>query len=120
MRDRTDDWSTTKTVAVWGVQVLVGLAFVASGGSKLAGAESMVGLFEQIGIGQWFRYFTGLVEVGSGVLVFVPSLAWLGGALLVCTMLGAIFTHLFVVGGSFVAPLVLMVLAGLITWFRRP
>ena len=31
-----------------------------------------VGLFRQIGLGQWFRYFTGAVEILGGVLVLVP------------------------------------------------
>lgn len=34
-------------------------------GSKLAGAPAMVGLFDTIGIGQWFRYLTGSLEVSG-------------------------------------------------------
>jgi hypothetical protein len=34
-------------------------------------------------------------------------------------MVGAIATHLFVIGGSFVAPLVLLVLVASVAWLRR-
>ena len=41
-------------------------------------------LFEQIGLGQWFRVATGVVEVTGAVALLVPGLAsigalWLGG-----------------------------------------
>lgn len=120
MSKRSQEWSTLKTVVVWALQVLTALAFVASGGSKIAGAESMVELFNNIGIGQWFRYVTGIIEVAGGALALYPRLAWVGAGLLACTMVGAIITHLFVVGGSIVAPLVLLVLVLAVAWFRRP
>ena len=74
--------------------------FLFAGGSKLAGQQAMVDTFGQIGLGQWFRYLTGIIEVGSAVLLLVPSLAFFGAAALVVTMIGAVITHLFVVGGS--------------------
>ena len=39
------------------------LMFFMAGGNKLAGNPQMVGLFDVIGIGQWFRYVTGALEV---------------------------------------------------------
>jgi hypothetical protein len=30
-----------------------------------------IGIFQQIGLGQWFRYFTGAVEIAGGVLVTI-------------------------------------------------
>jgi len=120
MSNRTENWSTAKNIGVWALQVLVALAFIASGGSKLAGVESMVELFNNIGIGQWFRYLTGVLEVGGGALALYPRLAWLGAGLLACTMVGAIITHLFVVGGSIMAPSLLLVLVLAVAWLRRP
>jgi len=48
----------------------------------------------------------------------IPTTVVLGGALLVMTMLGAIATHLFVLGGSPVPAIVLFVMVGTVTWYR--
>ena len=60
--------STAKNRAVWGVRILLALAFGAAGAAKLVGAPMMVGTFDAIGWGQWLRYLTGAVEV-LGVVV---------------------------------------------------
>jgi putative oxidoreductase len=98
--------------ALWLVQVAVAGMFLMAGGMKLAGAPAMVALFDTLGVGQWFRYVTGSIEVASGLALFVPSLAPFGALLLVPTMVCAIATHLFIVGGSPLPATVL--LAGLI------
>ena len=52
-----------KNYILLGVKILVSLAFVAAGLAKLAGAEMMVGTFDALGVGQWFRYVTGAIEL---------------------------------------------------------
>ena len=64
-----------KSVSLWVVRGLFALAFVSAGGAKLYGVPMLVEEFEQMGLGQWFRYFTGTLEVLGAVLVLVPSLA---------------------------------------------
>ncbi len=99
------------------LEVLLGLAFVGAGASKLVGAEQMVDDFVRFKYPRWFMYFTGAVE-GIGALgllagIFVPVLALLGGSLLAATMVGAVFTHIR--AGDSVSrtlpPVVLLVLA---------
>ena len=46
-------------VVLWILQVLGAAMFLMAGANKLAGNEQMVGMFDVIGIGQWFRYLTG-------------------------------------------------------------
>lgn len=53
----------SRRTGTWILQGVVAVAFFAAGAAKLAGAAFMVQLFDQIGLGQWFRYVTGLVEV---------------------------------------------------------
>ena len=107
------------TIALWVVQIGLALMFFMAGGSKLAGNAQMVGLFDAIGIGQWFRYLTGLLEVAGGVLLLVPRRSGLGGALLVPVMLGAIATHLFVLHNSPAMPLLLLAGLVFVVWGRR-
>jgi uncharacterized membrane protein YphA (DoxX/SURF4 family) len=111
--------SRTALIALWGLQVGLATLFLFSGGSKLAGAPAMVALFEAIGIGQWFRYVTGLIEVVSAVGLLVPALAPFGALLLASTMVGAIATHRFIVGGSPAFPGVLLLGLFVVVWARR-
>src|SRR5260221_6689701 len=95
--DPVSSRSRAATITLWTVQALVGALFLFAGIGKLAGAEMHVQLFAAIGIGQWFRYVTGSIEVLGAVLLFMPSLARFGALALAATMVGAIFTHLFVI-----------------------
>jgi putative oxidoreductase len=106
-------------IALWGLQVGLAALFLFAGGSKLAGAPAMVALFEAIGVGQWFRAVTGLIEVVSAVALLVPALAPFGAVLLASTMVGAIGTHLFIVGGSPALPGLLLLGLLVVAWARR-
>src|SRR5712671_2273106 len=89
-----------RLITLWILSGLVALAFVFAGGGKLAGTAAMVELFDKVGRGQWFRYFTGLLEVGSGIGLLIPRYAFYAAVLLVIVMFGAIITHVAIVGGS--------------------
>ena len=106
-------------IALWVTQVALALMFLMAGGSKLAGVPAMVSLFGQIGVGQWFRYVTGLIEVVSGLALLIPAVAVFGALLLIPTMIGAIVVNVFVVPASPVAPVVLLLLAAAVAWARR-
>jgi putative oxidoreductase len=79
------------------LQILLGLAFLAAGGSKLAGAQSQKGEFKRFGYPLWFMYLTGILEsIGAlGMIVGVFSPVWKvpAGLLLAAVMVGAILTH---------------------------
>ena len=109
----------TGRIALWAVQIALAGMFLLAGSSKLVGAAAMVALFDAIGIGQWFRYVTGLIEVSSVVALLVPSLAVFGALALVATMVGAVATHLFIVGGSPAMPAILLLAATAVAWARR-
>ncbi|MEL6467531.1 MAG: DoxX family protein [Pseudomonadota bacterium] len=106
--------------ATWGLQILLALVFGAAGGAKLVGAAPMVDLFGQIGLGQWFRYFTGVIEVGSALLLFNARSAWIAASLLICTMIGAVIVHIVVVPSPPIGPLVLGTLSVVVLYRCRP
>jgi hypothetical protein len=112
-------FNSTVKAALWVVQVLTAGMFFLAGGSKLAGAPATVALFDAIGIGQWFRFVTGALEVTGAVALLVPALSGLGGLLLAGVMAGAIATHLIIVGGSPTAAVVLLVSTSIIAYGRR-
>jgi putative oxidoreductase len=104
---------------LWTLQVGSAAMFLFAGGLKLAGVPLMVQEFGVIGLGQWFRYVTGTIEVVSAVLLLIPSVAAYGAAALAVTMVGAIATHLFIIGGSPAIPIVLLASTAAIAWARR-
>ena len=108
-----------RTVGLWVLRVLLGAAFLAAGGAKLAGVPAMVELFQKVGVGQWFRIVTGLLEVGGGILLLIPRLTFYGAALLLLVMVGAVTAHLTVLGGNPASPLILLVLNGVTAWLTR-
>ena len=55
-----------------------------------------VRIFEQIGLGQWFRYFTAVVQVTGALFMLIPRTLTIGAAMLGCTMVGAMFVDVFV------------------------
>ena len=111
--------SKSVNVALWVAQGLLALAFVGAGANKLLGTPDMVALYEVIGVGQWFRYLTGMIELIGAVLVVVPRTRVVGAGLLASIMLGAITTHLFVLHNSPAVPFALLVVASLVLLGHR-
>jgi putative oxidoreductase len=109
------------SVTLWIVQVLLAAFFVlASALPKLAGAQEMVDLFDDIGLGQWFRYVVGGLELAGGIGLLIPRLAGLAGLGLTGVMSGAVVTQVAVLGKPAMAglPAVLLVAAAVVTWGR--
>ena len=109
----------TSNIALWTLQALVALTFVAAGSGKLLGSRDMIALFDAVGIGQWFRYVTGSLEVLGALLLIVPGTSAFGAALLACVLAGAVVTHLTVLHTAPTAPLMLFALTALIAFGRR-
>jgi putative oxidoreductase len=109
-----------RTIAIWTLSGLAAFAFLGAGAGKLTGAEPMVATFEKIGAGQWFRYLTGVLEVGGAIGLFIPGVAFFAAALLAMVMAGAVVTHLALLGGSPVPALVLLMLTATIAYLRKP
>jgi uncharacterized membrane protein YphA (DoxX/SURF4 family) len=108
-----------RRIGAWTLQGILAAAFLAAGSAKLAGVPFMVDLFAQIGLGQWFRVATGVVEVAGAVALLVPGLASIGALWLGFTMVGAVATHLFVLHTSPVPAIVLGLLSTLVVYLRR-
>jgi putative oxidoreductase len=80
----------------------------------------MVEVFDRVGFGQWFRYFTGLLEVVAAIGLLTSRYAFHAAVLLATVMVGAVIAHLTVLGTSPAAPALLLVLSGIIAYLRKP
>ena len=118
---RSGSGSTGKimNVVLWVLQIGAAGMFLMAGFLKLSGNEQMVGLFEKIGVGQWFRYLTGALEVAGAILLLLPRTSGLGALMLAGVMAGAVLTHVFIVGGSPLMAIILLVVTGVVAWGRR-
>jgi hypothetical protein len=65
---------------------------------KFTGAPESVYIFTKVGIEPWGRYGTGVVELVASILLLSSCHCWLGAALALGVMGGAIFSHLTVLG----------------------
>ncbi len=111
--------SKSKTIGIWVLRVLLGLAFLGAGIAKLTGAPPMVAIFTKIGMDPWLRLLTGVIEVGSAICLLIPKLSFYAAVLLAITMLAAVGFHLTILGGNPAAPIVLFVLASCLAWLTR-
>ena len=119
MNDVQAKW---KGKAVSILAVLLGLAFMASGAMKLAGVEEGVKRFQEFDYPLWFMYLTGAIEVGSGIAIMIQMLRFWGASLLICTMIGAIYSHARIGegAGEMIPPGVLLVLCAVVAWAACP
>lgn len=107
-----------KNVGLWVLQVVAALWFLMAGLGKLTGDELVMGTFDAIGFGDWFRYLIAVLEIAGAAALFVPRLVGVAALAFVGLMAGAVLTQAFVVGGGIVLPLPLLVVSALITWGR--
>lgn len=104
--------------ALWVLQVLLAAYFVYSG--YLLFSDDLVGKFDDIGLGQWLRYLTGVLEIGGALGLLIPRLCGLAALGLAGVMVGAVGTELFLVdNGGAMLPLILLLVAALVAWLRR-
>jgi putative oxidoreductase len=116
--------SKWRTIAIWALRVVLGLAFLAIGATKLTGSGRTVEYFAAIGWGQWFRYLTGFLDIVGAALLFVPRWTCYGAMVLTCTVGLAALMSLTLLQGNptwsgwemVSVPLVLTVLAAALTW----
>ena len=106
-------------LALWALQGVLALMFAMAGLAKVGGDPTMVDLLATIGVGQWLRYLVGALEIPGAIGVLVPRLSGLASLGLVCLMVGATLTNLFVLGASPLLPLALLVASALVAWGRR-
>ncbi len=114
-------WDRVLSLTLWVLQGVLALAFLYFGVDKFRHEPFWMELFAKIGLGQWFPYFTGGLEVVCAVLLLIPRTAAIAAALLACTMGGAVLTHLLLLRDGYASlfpgfPLLIFLV---VAWKRR-
>ena len=77
-----------KTIALYGLQMLVGLVALAAGYAKLTGMGFIAEPFAMIGLGKTFLVLAGTAEILAGLCLLFPRSGVLGALLLTSVMVG--------------------------------
>jgi uncharacterized membrane protein YphA (DoxX/SURF4 family) len=111
--------SRSKVVGFWVLKILFGLAFMAAGAAKIYGPPMMVAEFDAVGLGQWFRYFTGALEIIGAIMLLTPRITGFGALLLAAICGGAFFAQLFALHGDVIHTIVMAIVLLAIAWTQR-
>ncbi|MBZ5759081.1 MULTISPECIES: DoxX family protein [Rhizobium] len=107
------------TISIWVLRVLVALMFLAAATMKLTSQPMMVAEFEQVGLGQWFRFLTGGLELIGAIAVLVPRTSILGALLLLLVDAGAFVAQIAVLHMDWVHTIVIGAVIALLIYLQR-
>lgn len=116
----------TRTLS-WILQVVAAAILGQTLFFKFTGAPEAVWIFTTLGVEPYGRIFTGVMELVAVVALLVPRTAALGAALSLGLMVGAVGSHLAILGievqgdgGTlFVLALVTAAASAVVLWLRR-
>jgi uncharacterized membrane protein YphA (DoxX/SURF4 family) len=109
----------------WIAQVIAAGILAVQSFFKLTSSPESIALFEILAVEPWGRYLVGLGELLATILLLTPRTAGYGGLLAMVIMMGAIATHLLLIGinyggGIFYQAVVVLLAALAIVTIRRP
>lgn len=85
-------------IFIWIIKLIAVVILVQTLYFKFTGAEESIYIFTTLGIEPYGRIGSGIVELIASILILIPRTTLLGALIGLGTMLGAIFSHLFVLG----------------------
>ncbi len=88
----------TKSILSWSVRIIAAGILLQTLYFKFLGAEESVYIFSSLGIEPWGRIGTGIAELLTSILLLIPKTAHLGAIAAIGLMVGALLSHLLVLG----------------------
>ena len=109
------------SVLAWVLTILLAISFILAGGIKLTNSPGMVQEFARVGLGQWFRYFTGALEVSGAIGLLIPRVRFWAALQIAVVMVGATFANLTVLHlpNMALVTVILLALVLVLAWLRR-
>ena len=89
---------TGTMVFAWILRVIAAAILLQTLFFKFTAAPESVYIFTKVGAEPWGRIASGVVELFAAVLLLIPATTWLGAALAAGVMVGAVASHLTVLG----------------------
>jgi uncharacterized membrane protein YphA (DoxX/SURF4 family) len=86
------------TILSWILRITAAVILLQTLYFKFTGAEESIYIFTALGVEPYGRIATGILELITVILILIPRTTFLGALLGSGIMVGAIFSHLFVLG----------------------
>jgi uncharacterized membrane protein YphA (DoxX/SURF4 family) len=83
---------------LWICRILAALILLQTLYFKFSGAPESVYIFSQVGMEPYGRIATGMAELVAAILILIPRTSLYGALLALILMVGAIGSHLFILG----------------------
>lgn len=106
-------------IAVSILRVVVAALFLFAASMKLTSQPMMVQEFDMVGLGQWFLYFTGIVEVVGAVATLVPAVSALGAVLLLAVDAGAFVAQVAAIHSDWLHTIVIGAVIAALIYLQR-
>jgi len=79
----------------------------------------MVDEFAKVGLGQWFRFFTGALELAGAIAILVPRTSPFGALLLLCVDVGAFVAQISVLHVDWIHTIVIGAALAAVVFMQR-
>jgi len=106
-------------IVLWALRALMAALFLFAAFMKLSGNPQMVMEFGKVGLGDWFRVFTGVLELVGGVLILAPAYSALAALLLLCVDIGALIAQLTAIHDDWIHPLPIAAILIAVIYLQR-
>jgi uncharacterized membrane protein YphA (DoxX/SURF4 family) len=87
-----------KKLLLWICRILVAVILLQTLYFKFSAAPESVYIFSKVGMEPYGRIATGIAELIASILILIPKTSLYGALIALGVMIGAIATHLFVLG----------------------
>ena len=93
-----DKSGKTRNIITWICRIGAALILLQTLYFKFTAAPESVYIFTKVGLEPWGRIGSGVAELIAAILILMPPTTWIGAGLALGVMIGAIFSHLTVLG----------------------
>jgi putative oxidoreductase len=116
-----------KQITSWALRIVASLILLQTLYFKFSAHPESVELFTKLGVEPWGRIGTGIIELITGILLLLPTTAFIGAFLGIGLMIGAVLSHITVLGIEskgdggqlFILALIVLVLCVLLTLLHK-
>lgn len=90
-----------KKVLFWLIRIIPAVIMLQTLAYKFTAAPESVSLFTELGAEPSGRIASGVIELIASILLFIPNKSFYGALIGFGIMIGAILSHLFIIGINF-------------------
>lgn len=87
-----------KEIIIWILRITASVILLQTLFFKFSGTEESIYIFSTLGIEPYGRIGSAIAELIAAILILIPKTTWLGALGAAGIMIGAILSHLFVLG----------------------